>query len=204
MANLNTKIQLVIHNFPSPFYGYISIIVGLIGDLLSYLLFPEFDLTYMISALGIGPGGIFFNLGLILSGLFALFFYLYLAKVVKINHRDIKLLKIAKISSINSCVFYCLIGIFPAIQENILIGYLHGLSAVICWLSAIVYLSSYGLLFLKSSNFLKFHGYLAFATALSIIVLLLTWTPITEWVMTFAIIIWIAVIASYTLIKKMH
>jgi hypothetical membrane protein len=159
----------------------------------------------MISALGVGPGGIFFNLGLLISGLFALLFYLYLIRAIKMNdwveHK--KLLQITKFSSINSCVFFCFIGIFPAIKGNSLMTLLHGLSAGISCLIAIIYLTSFGVLFLKSINFLKFHSYLSFVTVIPFVLFLFTWTPLTEWIMTFAILIWITLIASYTVIRKM-
>jgi hypothetical protein len=199
------KILNVIHKLYNPIFGFLSVIVGLIGDLLASLLFPEFNLTYMISALGVGPGGIFFNLGLLISGLFALLFYLYLIRAIKMNdwveHK--KLLQITKFSSINSCVFFCFIGIFPAIKGNSLMTLLHGLSAGISCLIAIIYLTSFGVLFLKSINFLKFHSYLSFVTVIPFVLFLFTWTPLTEWIMTFAILIWITLIASYTVIRKM-
>lgn len=205
MSNLNMKILNVIHKLYNPIFGFLSVIVGLIGDLLASLLFPEFNLTYMISALGVGPGGIFFNLGLLISGLFALLFYLYLIRAIKMNdwveHK--KLLQITKFSSINSCVFFCFIGIFPAIKGNSLMTLLHGLSAGISCLIAIIYLTSFGVLFLKSINFLKFHSYLSFVTVIPFVLFLFTWTPLTEWIMTFAILIWITLIASYTVIRKM-
>ncbi|MFW9952893.1 MAG: hypothetical protein ACFFKA_22455 [Candidatus Thorarchaeota archaeon] len=198
-----SKIQNKLQRFPKSLFGFLSVIIGLIGDLLAFLFFPEYNLTYMISALGVGPGGIFFNLGLTLSGIFALCFYLNLIKIVGRNTEKIILLKIAKIFSINSCIFYCLIGIFPAMQEYYIIGFLHGLSAIICWISAIIYLGAFGILFLKNCNFLKIHSLVAFITASSFVILLFTWNPITEWIMTFNIIIWIILIASYIMVKKL-
>ena len=202
MVVLKFKIQNVINKIPASVYAFFSIIVGLIGDLLAMILFPDFNFSYMISALGAGPGGIFFNIGLILSGVFCLGFYPYLARVIKTNIEQKKLIMFAKVSAITSCIFYSLIGFFPAIVELEVIVTLHGLSVAICWITAAMYLIAFGFLFLRSSNFLKIHAVLSFVTAATFFIVLLTWNPITEWIMTFAIISWIAIMASYTITNK--
>lgn len=202
MAILNSKIQNVINKVPASVYAYLSIIVGLIGDLLAMIFFPNFNINYMISVLGTGPGGVFFNIGLILSGLFCLGFYPYLVRVIKTNSEQKKLVMFARFSAITSCIFYSLIGFFPAVVELKVIVTLHGLSAAICWITAAMYLIAFGILFLRSSNFLKIHAILSFVTAATFIILLLTWNPITEWIMTFTIIFWIGTMASYTITNK--
>ena len=202
MTLLHTKIQNIINRIPASVYAYLSVIVGLIGDLLAMILFPDFNINYMISALGTGPGGIFFNIGLILSGLFALVFYRYLAQVIKTISEQKKLKKFASVSAITSCILFSLIGIFPAIVELNLIATLHGLIAALCWITAAIYLIAFGILFLRSSNFLKIHGVLSFATAALFLILLLTWTPIMEWITTFTFIFWFTIIASYTITNK--
>ena len=202
MAILKPKIQNVINKVPASVYAFLSIIVGLIGDLLAMILFPDFNFNYMISALGAGPGGIFFNIGLILTGLLALGFYPYLTRVIKTNREQKRLVQFARVSAIASCIFYSLIGFFPAIVELEVIVTIHGLFAALCWITAAMYLIAFGILFLNSSNFLKIHGVLSFITATTLIILLLTWNPIMEWIMTFTIICWITIMASYTMTNK--
>jgi hypothetical membrane protein len=59
--------------------GLISIIIGICGDILAIIYFPGYNLlNNMVSDLGIGPGGIFFILGLIFSGILAIPHYVAL------------------------------------------------------------------------------------------------------------------------------
>ncbi|MFW9936776.1 MAG: hypothetical protein ACFFD5_03960, partial [Candidatus Thorarchaeota archaeon] len=74
MVSFNESLNKVFDIIPGAIFGILSVIVGLLGDFLALLFFPEYNLTLMISKLGIGPGGIFFNVGTILSGFFAFLF----------------------------------------------------------------------------------------------------------------------------------
>ena len=201
MEKLKTVILNTYSLIPAPIYGLLSAIVGLSGDLISILHFQRYNLNYMISALGTGPGGIFFNMGTFLSGLFALLFYLYLIKVVRKETTDPKLYKAWSFFSINSCIFFSLVGVFPT-STNLVIFVLHGTFALFSWLSAILYLTIFSYLISKSNNFPRFFVYLALLTAVTIVVFLLTWIPLIEWIMALAVAIWITLISAYTLYRK--
>ena len=111
MAKLKINILKILNFIPRPFYGLLSAIVGIGGDVIAISLSPYFDLSYMISDLGTGPGAIYFNIGTFLSGVFALLTYLHIIEILEeenINHP--KVLRIGKVFAINSCLFFALIG----------------------------------------------------------------------------------------------
>jgi len=201
MEKLKTHILNIYNLVPAPIYGLLSAVVGLSGDIIAILLFQEYNLNHMISALGAGPGAIYFNIGTILSGIFALLFYLYMIKVIGKETNDPKLQKVGRFFAINSCIFFSLVGVFPT-STNMIIFVLHGTFALISWLSAIIYLSIFSFLIFKNKVIPKFFGYLALITASIIILFLLTWIPIIEWIMALEITVWITLPSVYLLYRK--
>jgi hypothetical protein len=201
------KLDIIFNKYtdviPYPIFGFLSILIGYLGDIIAILLFPGYDLTYMISALGIGPGAIYFNGGMIISGIFAFIFYVNFTRVLREECREYKkLFKFARITVLNSCVFFILIGFFPGIPSNTVLFNLHGFCAMISWFSAIAYLSSFAFLFMKIQSLNSIYSYFAIAAVGSIIIFLLTWIPIIEWVMTIILSLWIILIAVYMMIRK--
>ena len=96
------KIHQELKKVPWPYWGLLSVVIGLLGDFLSFLLYPNYNLTLMVSDLGTGPGAIFFNLGTILSGIFALLFYIYLGPHLKVGNINSRIQKIAMIFAVLS------------------------------------------------------------------------------------------------------
>lgn len=183
-------------------FAILAIVIGYLGDLIALLMFPGYDLTYMISALGIGPGAIYFNVGTIICGIFCLLFYIRFNQDLKIKSQEYKrLFEFARATSIISTIFFTLVGFFPGIPSNIILFTLHGLTAMISWLTAISYLISYGILIMKTSIFSRTYSILAFITTASILVFLFTWNPILEWLMTIFASLWIITLA-FSMIKK--
>ncbi len=202
MEKLKTNILKILNFIPSPYYGLLSAFVGIGGDIIAIALFPSYNFNRMISALGTGPGAIYFNIGTILSGIFALLFYLYLIEVIGKETNDPKKQKVGRFFAINSCIFFSLVGVFPTSTDTILFV-LHGTFALISWLSAIIYLSIFSSLIFKNKGIPKFFGYLALITAGTIILFLLTWIPIIEWIMALAITVWITLPSVYMLYRKL-
>lgn len=187
---------------PAPVFGLLSVVIGILGDLLAFLAFPGFSLNNMISDLGSGSGGLFFNLGLIIAGLFALFFYWYLCFIFKNEGKHPKVTKIAFIFSTASCVFYSLVGFFPSIYTFSVIYSLHGLFALLTLLTGVTYLLSFGYLLSKSPSFPRFIAILPILTSIPMIIFLLTWLPIVEWIMSIFLSIWISAAAIFLIYKK--
>ena len=199
---LNNIVQNIFNLIPGPVFGILSVIIGLLGDFLAILFFPDYNLSLMISKLGIGPGGIFFNLGIILSGLFAMPFYVYFWRVLQNKKINNYLLNGALSSALFSCVFFILLGVFPSNDSELTILYLHGIFSTLCFFSALIYFILFNIVLLKSSKFLKLHTYIGFSQATIIILFLFTWNPITEWLMTIGLIVWILSISVYMLYKQ--
>ena len=188
---------------PGGVYGLISVIIGIYCNLIAVLLFPGYNITInMISELGVGPGGLFFNLGFIISGLMAIPFYISLGRTLDGEDVNINLIKSAKVSSIISCVTFSLIGFFPAIPENEIILIMHGIIALISLTCAAIYLIFFSILMLKNKNFSKLQAYLGFFFAGLVTLFLLTWWPITEWFLTLAITLWVSINSSYLIYKR--
>jgi len=203
MKKLKINILRVLNFIPRPFYGLLSAIVGIAGDIIAISLTPYFDLSYMISDLGTGPGAIYFNIGTFLSGFFAILTYLHIVEILEnenINHP--KVLRIGKVFAINSCVFFALIGVIPSVRSNIIPFAAHGTVALISLISGVIYLSSFSYLFFKSEKFSGLVGYLPLIAVSCIVPFLFSWHPITEWIMTVGITFWVVVISIYMLYHK--
>jgi hypothetical protein len=204
MEKLKINILKVLNFIPRPFYGLLSALVGIGGDIIAILLFPDFDLSYMISDLGTSPGAIYFNIGTFLSGVFALLTYLHIVEILeKENINRPKVLRIGKMFAINSCVFFALIGVIPSVRSNIILFSLHGAVALVSLVSGVIYLSAFSYLFFKSEKFSGLVGYLPLSAVSCIVPFLFSWHPITEWIMTFGITFWVVAISIYMLYRKM-
>jgi len=203
MEKLKTNLLKILNFMPRPYYGLLSAFAGIAGDIIAILLFPGFNLSYMISDLGTGPGAIYFNIGTFLSGVFALLTYLHIIEIIKnenLNHPNV--LKIGKVFAINSCVFFALIGVIPSVRSNIVIFAVHGAVALISLLSGVIYLSCFSYLFFKSEKFSGFVKYLPLIAVSCITPFLFSWHPITEWIMTIGITFWVVAISFYMLYHK--
>ena len=199
LRNYLNKIYGVV---PGPYWGILSMIIGLLGDIIAVMLTPGYNLHYMVSVLGTGPGALFFNLGTILSGLFALLFYLYLIPILRSNEISDRTEKIARVFAVSSCIFYMLIGFFPSITSNSTLILIHGFVAMSSLLCGSIYKSTFAYMMLKNDKFLKFQIFSAMIIVVIEIIFLLTWRPIIEWIMVVAITYWIFMLSFHVLIRK--
>ncbi len=204
MEKVNKILDKLLELAPGGFYGLLSIAISLIGHIIPILLFPGgYSIFHnMVSELGTSPGAIFFNLGFILSGIVAIPFYISLARSFNYEDMNEKLRKSAITMALISITTFILIGVFPAIIENIIILYIHGTLAVVTWLSGMSYMTLFSILMLKDKKYKKIQAYLGFLCAGLFLLTLLTWMPITEWMLSFGIIVWVTVNSIYTLYHK--
>lgn len=191
-------LQKVFKTIPGPYWGLLSIIIGLLGDFLAYIVYPDYNLNLMVSNLGTGPGALYFNLGIILSGLFTILFYLYLGPYLRFNGINKKAYNTAMLLAVLSCVFFIFIGIFPSLRNNIALIVLHGGSAMLSWIFGIGYKSLFSYFIYKNDNFHKIHCYSGLAVVIIEIIFLFTWIPIIEWIMVFAITFWISLLTIHS------
>jgi len=190
---------------PGGVFGLLSCVIVLSGDILSIILFPGGYNFFenMISELGRGPSGIFFNLGLIISGIVGIPFYIALYKIFDKETVNPIMRKSALIFSLISIFTFILVGIFPSIEDNYIIFVTHGTFAFISFLCGIFYLISFSILMLKDSKYSKFLACHGFIVAGTYLVIIFTWLPITEWIATFAIISWVITNSIYMLYHKL-
>ncbi len=184
-------------------YGLISIVIGLVGVLVSYLTTPNYAMfKNMISELGVGPYGLFFNLGLIFSGLLAIPCYLQLANRIYGDNSNSVKKKMGNTCAIISCIAYSLVGVFPAIKSDIVMLYIHGTMAAISLASGVGYLILYNKMMYETNSFPQVYAYLGFILAILYFACLFTWSPVVEWIVFFALTIWILLISIHMLRVK--
>lgn len=186
-----------------PLFGLISVIIYFSGIIVAFILYSGFDFNKMISWLGEenSPGAIFFNLGVILSGIFAVPLYIHIDQRLRKEGGNNNLKRISISSALISCMLFSLIGFFPSSLYNLLSYYLHGIFFLCCLITAISYLLVYSFLFFHSKLFHRSLSYLGFLVISVIILFLFTWTPLIEWIMTFLIGLWILSVSIYLLVK---
>lgn len=186
-----------------PLYGIISVLVGFTCNVVAYTFYPAYDFTRnAVSDLGTGPGGIFFNIGLILSGLLSIPFSIYIGKSFKINDKNQNLIRLSTGIAIIASFSMMMVGFFPAINNEI-IYFLHGTWAYIAFLGGATYCFLFGFLMLKDDRFLNFQGYLGLLVALIFIWFLITFWAIAEWAVIVGIMIFTLTNALIMIYKKL-
>lgn len=189
---------------PGGYYGLISATIRFTGDVLAFLLFPNYNFTKnMISDLGIGPGAIFFNLGIILSGIVSIPFYVAFVRSLKMNDNYETTRKSSLILFYIANTAYIMLGFFPSDPSNYQIFLIHGLCALIWVLVTILYLCLFTFLMIKNNKFTKLPIYVSVFLIGCLMLFLFTWVPIFEWILSLAVFIWFAVISSYLIYHKL-
>jgi len=184
-------------------FGLVSVIIIILGEVIAILLFSGYSIfENMISELGAGPGAIFYNLSVIISGIIIIPYYLHLAECASGENIKQNLRKYAFSAALISCITYSLLGIFPSIESDAIIYLTHGILAAISISSGLGYLLLYSILMLRAQNFSKYQAYHGFIVAVIYAAFLLTWIPIVEWVMNLAILSWITTNSLYMLYLK--
>jgi len=196
-------------------WGNLSITAGILGDIIALILFPGYDfLKRSVSFLCKGPGGIFFQLGTILSGIFAVGFVLYVVRTFDDTIISKNMKKLALSFALISCVSFIFLGVFCG--SNPIVDLIHGGSAVVSWLSAICYIGIFSFLMMKDSKYSKFPAYVGFSVSISLSLMILLFIlyyipglqgvvkllPLLEWYNTFALTFWYFVASTYLLVKK--
>ncbi len=201
---MNRTLTKLLDIIPAGFYGIIAIIIRITCDFLAFTFYPEYSIfDNMVSDLGVGPGGIFFSLGLLFFGIISIPFYVAIARSLQSDNIKERSRKFGLFLFYISDITYILVGIFPSIEQNTIIYYAHGVFALISWLAAIGYLIIYSKLMLKNDKYSTLPAYSGFLLIVFVIVAVLTWRPITEWLMTFMFWLWVIIISSYMLYHKL-
>jgi hypothetical protein len=215
MVIKNNNFDRLLNPLYGGIFGILSISSAIIGDIIAFILFPGYNLTKRaVSYLCKGPGGAFFQVGAVFSGIFAIFFLLSLAKSFSRNDSNERLIKISIFVSIVSCTCFILLGIFCG--SNPIVALLHGIFAFNSWLFGLLYVTFLNILILKDSKYINILAYIGFFLAWSLVLLLIVFLlhfhepfhilvvilPSIEWFNTIVIIVWYFVVSIYMIYRK--
>jgi len=201
IEKLNKFVEKLL-KIPGGVYGLLSVSLGAIFIFLSYLNFPGYDMINNdVSVLGIGPGlaPLFFFISLILAGMFAIPFYIFLVRFLR--EKNEKLTKRAVKLSIIACIALSMIAFFPVI--NLVIGVIHATLAGVYFVCKCLSLIFFSLIMLRENNFSKIHAYFGFIAAGLIVFYIIVRWSIVEWIVFFAIGAWTIDISIFTLYEKL-
>ena len=215
MEKLNILIDKLSRKISGGIFGLLSITFGSIGDLIAYLMYPGYDFTRnSVSSLCDGSGGLFFQVGTVFSGLFALLFVIYLGRTFNEEKINGNLKKYTIIVAIISCISCIILGAFCG--SNPIVAVIHGVSAFISWLFGLLYITLFNILMLKDPKYSKFLSFFGFIVSFGLFLLMIMFflyyipglqvlvviLPSLEWIDTIAVIFWYLVISIYIILKK--
>jgi hypothetical protein len=215
MEKLNLFIEKINNIIPARYFGLFSIISGILGDVIALIMYPGYNLMRMaVSDLCLGAGGIFFNLGNILSGVFAFVFVNHLGRTFTESNINMKFRRFAIICANISCIGFIFLGIFCG--SNLVIAYIHGISAITSMGFGFCYITSYNILMIKDSKYSNSLGYYGFTVSfvfgiliilfllhiLPVLRFIMVVLPLIEWINTISLIIWYIIIPLYMVYKK--
>ncbi len=187
--------------FPRSVFGLISFGISLFTHLIGVLLYPNYNMTKIaISFLGDGYGGIIYRVGLILTGIIGIPFCLYIGRSFNKEYTIEPLRKLAVIGSIIYCVSLIFIGYFWG--SNAVVSLIHGLAAFLCWVDGLIFISLVSILMFKDIRYPKSIAFFGFIVAGTFLLHLTVLTPITQWIMTLSIMLWVWIVSSYMLYKQ--
>lgn len=185
------------------FFGIVSVLIRLMGDFIAIIFTPKYNMVEdLISDLGLGPGAIYFSLGLIISGIVSIPFYISLRNIFRSEEINENLRKIAVVFSGISIITYILLAFFPSDPNNSLIFIMHGVIGLISWVTGAGYLALYSYMTIKYKESSRFLGYFGYCIVGTVILFIFTWVPITEWCMTIGIMSWIIVLSLSMIYDK--
>jgi hypothetical membrane protein len=204
MEKLFQFIKRILNIIPGGIFGLLSVFSALIGITISLFTFPGYNLLlYDVSYLAVGPKGLIFDLGLIFSGIIIIPFDFYMYSIIGNKKISFRLKNTALLLSVISSLTLSLIGFFPVLYENIIILIIHGVLALITFVSITIYCFLYGIFFLKNSKFSLIHSVLSFFVSGIFIFYFTNRWSIVEWIGVGSIMIWIIFNAVFALFKKM-
>lgn len=210
--------------FPGYIFGLLGFTVASLGIIIALLTSPEYIMwKESISLLGHDTGGIFLRIGLVISGLISLPYFIYLGRAVKDEHVNDLLRKIGTGIGIFCSICVSLAGIFSGVNE--FISMLHGFFALSSWLGNIAIFIIFSFIMSKNPKFSKYPVYVGYIAAGILILYLIPFfttnfcnyfdelcysfgrtvyivMPIFEWVVSFSILSWILFNSCYLWYNK--
>ena len=201
------------------YFGIAAFVISGIFLTISQMLYiaedPSFSITTnFISDLGAGPNGadIAFSIGVIISGVFYIPFYIFLGRYLQKKDNNLNLLIKGMYGGLVSCIGFILVGVFPLDPDNKLLYNLHIIAAGLYFYGLLIMLIIYGISEIKIATLPNILGIFAIISAIllgvfitSLIFQYLTSTPfqtytyIIEWIGSWIMSVWIIANIYYTL-----
>ena len=182
-------------------YGLLSFGISVFTHLIGILMYPNYDMLNMpISYLGDGYGGLIYRFGLIFTGIIGIPFCIYMGKIFSMNNSVEPIRKTAIFGSVIYCVSLLFIGAFW--RGSFIESFIHGFFALLCWIDGLIFISLFSVLMFKDGRFPKSIAFLGFIVAGSFLLHLILHSPITQWIMTLSIMLWVWIVSSYMLYKR--
>jgi len=224
MEKINEFFNKLFNLIPGYIFGLIAFSIGFIGSTLALILSPEYKMwKYSISILGHATGGMYLRIGVIISGLVAIPFFIYLGRAVKEDNVNEVLRKITVGIGIFSSVNVSLSEIFTGVNNFIIM--LHGIFALCSWIGYVAIFILFSVIMLKNSKFSKYNVYLGYVAAGILIFYLILFfvtnfcnlyveicyefgrgvyiiMPTLEWMVYFSVLFWILFNSGHLLYKK--
>lgn len=215
MKGLKSSVTKILDSVSTGVYGLLSITFGLTGDIIAFLLFPGYNFTKKaVSYLCKGPGGLYFQVGSIFSGIFAILFVIALGRTFDREIINDKFRKFTIYIALISCISLVILGAFCG--SNPTVALIHGIFAFISWFCGMIYIFFFSVLIMNDPKFTKQLANLGFIVSFLLFVLLIIFIlhffkathflviilPSVEWIDTFAIILWYIVISTYVIYNK--
>lgn len=222
MKKVNIFFDNLFDIIPGYIFGFLSVFVGLLGDILALSFSPNYLMwKSSISLLGHYSGGIFLRAGLIISGFLAVPFMVYFGRIIKDENVNEYIRKSAYIIGIFSSMCASFAGIF----SGGIFSDIHGFFALLSWLGGAAFSILFSISMLRNSKFSKFQINIGFIVAGIFIFYLIPFfitnfcsfyrefcyefgravyliVPTIEWIVLFSMLFWILFNSSYLLYKK--
>lgn len=202
------------------YFGFLGLAVSLICINISQMLFMTVDPTFnmftnWLSDLGSGAYGYIYNIGMIISSILFIFFFIYLIRYMQIKGGNKKITSIALIFALISEIGGILIGIFPLEQPGIL-TWEHYIAAQIFFQGQIFFWMILGIFEHLNPEIPRILEFISFITAIIYIIFEILahiilfsgqtqyWDRFPEWLGAFSMLAAIIIHGVYTLKTKIQ
>jgi len=192
-----------------PLFSFFGTLTACIFLLIAVLSTPNYDLAInTVSSLGAGPGKFYFSIAFIIGGASGIPFYLYLERELTNLHEKVR--KLATGFSISTCTCIALVGIIPDESYIDIFLWFHGVISFYAFIGSGIYIFLYSILIfmgpreedLYNLEFRGYHSALGFITFIFLLILLFSFRPIVEWILTILIIAWILLTSLHLILNR--
>ena len=190
-------------------FGFFGILVSLILLIITAFVTPGFTpLENTVSSLGEGNAKSLFSIAFVVAGSLCIPFYIYLEREL-INIKE-GIRRLATGVSIFTCVCIALVGIIPDETYIDIFLVFHSFVANVSFVGSGIYIVLYSYLMYyvpkakmyEGPKFKKYIAYLGFLIGVILIVLIIRFEPLIEWILTILIYLWITLTAIHLISYK--